>query len=501
VDVHAASDDLLDTLDASIIATDLEGVVTRWNRGAERLFGWTREEAVGRVLCDLIDCGSTAEAVEMLAAGPWQGEMRLRHKDGTPVSVHFSLTLSPGPDGRPAEVVGFAGDLSARLDAERRVRLADEHLRAVMASMAEGLVTLAADGTATYLNRVAEELLGAPAHELLGRPLHDLVHGPICAPEHCRLLGAIASGEQARSEDDAFARADGSLLPVSFTISPLRTGGGTDGLVLVFSDITERREREARLEREAGALAWAARIRSALADERFTLHAQPIVDLCSGQVVQYELLLRMVGEDGALVAPLEFLPTAERVGLVGAIDRWVVRRAAELAADGLPVQINLSGASLSDPAFAGVVERELRAAGADPGRIVVEVTETALVTNEDAAAEFARRITGLGCRMALDDFGTGYGGFSYLKRLPVALLKIDREFVRDAVSEHGSRHVVRAVVDLARGFGQRTVAEGVEDADTLRLLRRLGVDFAQGFAIARPCPVEEVAPAGGAQAA
>jgi EAL domain-containing protein (putative c-di-GMP-specific phosphodiesterase class I) len=235
-----------------------------------------------------------------------------------------------------------------------------------------------------------------------------------------------------------------------------------------------------------------ASLREALAADRFRLYAQPILPLAIGpSEPRFEILLRLQSESGELLPPGKFLPAAERYQLIGDIDRWVVRRAAQLAATGMAVELNLSGASLSDPGFAGVVERELRDAGADPSLVVVEVTETALVTNEEAAAAFVKRITELGCRMALDDFGTGYGGFSYLKRLPVHFLKIDREFVRDALADAGSRHVVKAVVDLARGFGQKTVAEGVEDRATLQLLGRLGVDFAQGFGIARPHALDD----------
>jgi EAL domain-containing protein (putative c-di-GMP-specific phosphodiesterase class I) len=139
---------------------------------------------------------------------------------------------------------------------------------------------------------------------------------------------------------------------------------------------------------------------------------------------------------------------------------------------------------------------ELRRTGADPSLIVVELTETALVSDEAAAEAFIERVGSLGCKLALDDFGTGYGGFSYLKRLPVDFLKIDIEFVRDLLTNQASRHVVAAVVSLARGFGQQTVAEGVEDPETLALLHEFGVDFAQGYGLGRPVPVAEALGAG-----
>lgn len=237
---------------------------------------------------------------------------------------------------------------------------------------------------------------------------------------------------------------------------------------------------------------WLGRLRRMSADERFTLYAQPIIDLDSGVTVQHELLLRMVGETGEIIAPAEFLPTAEQYGLIGDIDRWVVRQAAGFAAAGHAVQVNLSGCTLADPDIGFYVERELQAAGAHPGLVSFEITETALVSAEALAINFFNRVRALGCRVALDDFGTGYAGFGYLKRFPVDCLKIDCEFVCDLLTDPASAGVVRAIVQMAQNFGLETVAEGVEDPATLERVRALGVRFAQGYHFARPAPAADV---------
>jgi EAL domain-containing protein (putative c-di-GMP-specific phosphodiesterase class I) len=132
------------------------------------------------------------------------------------------------------------------------------------------------------------------------------------------------------------------------------------------------------------------------------------------------------------------------------------------------------------------IETALERTGAEPGMLVFEITETALVSDEQAARAFVEGVHRLGCKVALDDFGTGYGGFTYLKQLPIDFLKIDVEFVRDMRTSSASRNVVQAIVNLAAGFGLTTVGEGVEDAETLALLRDLGVDYAQGFHIGSP---------------
>jgi EAL domain-containing protein (putative c-di-GMP-specific phosphodiesterase class I) len=264
-----------------------------------------------------------------------------------------------------------------------------------------------------------------------------------------------------------------------------------EGCAVVFEDITDRKAREQSMEGGEETLAWIGRIKEALADDRFVLYEQPIVELSSGDVVQRELLLRMREPTGDVVGPGCFLPVAEQYGLIGEIDRWVIGRATEIAAAGDSVQLNLSASTTGDPSVLDAIEHNLARTGVDPNSLVFEITETALITDEAAAKAFADRVHALGCKLALDDFGTGYGGFTYLKRFPVDLLKIDIEFVRDLPTNPDSKHVVEAVVALAQAFGLQTVAEGVEDAATLQLLRALGVDFAQGYHIARPRPVEQ----------
>jgi EAL domain-containing protein (putative c-di-GMP-specific phosphodiesterase class I) len=154
------------------------------------------------------------------------------------------------------------------------------------------------------------------------------------------------------------------------------------------------------------------------------------------------------------------------------------------------VAVNLSASSLADREFVGALEEELELTGADPRRLVFEVTETALAENLGAAADLARRLTELGCRLSLDDFGTGYGSFTYARHLPVSFLKIDAEFVRGIASDRASQHVVQAVVNLAQAFGSQTIAEGVEEESAVPLLAELGVDYMQGYLFGKPKLVE-----------
>jgi EAL domain-containing protein (putative c-di-GMP-specific phosphodiesterase class I) len=190
-----------------------------------------------------------------------------------------------------------------------------------------------------------------------------------------------------------------------------------------------------------------------------------------------------------LVMPDEFLPPAERFGLIQEIDRWVVAEAVKIAKH-RRVEVNLSGKSIGDAELIKMIETQLKQHGTDPGNLIFEITETAAAENLDAARDFAWRLRGLGCGFALDDFGTGYGTFAYLKHLPVTFLKIDIEFVRYLAIDPSDQKIVKSIIAVAQNFGVQTIAEGVEHQATLDLLRELGVDYAQGFLIGEPKPVE-----------
>jgi PAS domain S-box-containing protein len=493
---------LLDTVDAAVIALDADGLVTSWNRGAELLYGWAQDEVIGREAGALLRPELTPREADAVLAriqhrGHYEGEVTLQSKTGRRFPAYVRNAVLEGPLGELQGFVGVAVDITVQQRDERALRAAHGYMQAVAASMGEGLCTLDEAGRVVYLNPMAEQLFGWTTAELLGRDLHAVIHHT-CAdgsprPEaDCALVQGRKDRAAVRLDDEVIVRRDGSWLPVQLIQTPFATEDGVGGFVLVVSDISERKRQRVDADRRLHDLGWIERIRDALDEDRFVLHAQPIVDVGTGETVQHELLIRMLGEDGELVPPGAFLPVAETYGLIGEIDRWVIGQGMAHAAAGRTVELNLSAHSLSDPTLFGFVDAELRRTGADPGLLVFELTETALLRDEAAALRCLTALAERGCGLALDDFGTGYGGFSYLKRLPVDYLKIDIEFVRDLVTEPASRQVVDAVVSLARGFGIRTVAEGVEDAETLALLGARGVDFAQGYHLGRPAAVQSV---------
>jgi len=240
---------------------------------------------------------------------------------------------------------------------------------------------------------------------------------------------------------------------------------------------------------------WVARLRRALREQLFVLHFQPIVGVADRHVSHHEALLRLADEpDGSLLAPGRFLAAAERHGLVGDIDRMVIDRVAALLGSEQErphtrIAVNVSALSVTDPTMLSYLAERLRSHGAQPAQLVVEITETAAISDMDRAKAFCAGALALGCEVALDDFGAGFGSFQYLKHLPFSYLKIDGDFVRRLPVSRTDQLVVRALAGVVRDMGRRTIAEFVGDETTMRMLLGYGVDYAQGYQIGRPRPL------------
>jgi PAS domain S-box-containing protein len=414
---------------------------------------------------------------------------RITRPDGEIRSVRLHAEVRRGHDGTPECVVGTSQDITDYLQVKIQLEQSRQFLLAITDNMAEGMMATDGEGIITFANSAAGVLLGIEPSGLVGLSTKDACHflgGDDDASElPCRFSTVWGDGQSLNLDHETLVRRDGSSVPVSLSASPL-TGDNFRGAVIVFEDITERATAQRKVERELEKLSWVGRIRDALDNDRFELYSQPIVDLTTHEVIQHELLLRMISPDGEVIGPDSFLPTAEEYGLIAEIDRWVINEMARLSAVGHPIEFNLSAKTVADPGTLALIATAIEEHGANPDRMVCEITETALVGDLGAAEEFVRGLNSLGIKVALDDFGAGYGSFAYLKRLPVSYLKIDREFVRDLCVEMSSQHVVTAVVSLAKAFNMLTIAEGAEDAATLRRLRELGVDRVQGFVVGRP---------------
>jgi diguanylate cyclase (GGDEF)-like protein len=243
---------------------------------------------------------------------------------------------------------------------------------------------------------------------------------------------------------------------------------------------------------------WVSRINSALSEDRFILYQQQIVPLVEVDGPRHtEVLLRMQGDDGEIIAPGAFIPAAERYDLMQRLDRWVVNSIFTFLGNngqhlnqGQLFFINLSGTSLSDPSFFRFIQERMESLKVPPQSICFEVTETAAINNLEITESFIQEIRKMGCYFALDDFGAGLSSFSYLKSLSVDFLKVDGSFVKQVEDDKMSRAIVDAINIIGHVAGLKTIAEFVERKQTRDVLQLMGVDFAQGYGIQRPQPLK-----------
>jgi diguanylate cyclase (GGDEF)-like protein/PAS domain S-box-containing protein len=250
---------------------------------------------------------------------------------------------------------------------------------------------------------------------------------------------------------------------------------------------------------------WVSRITTAVEENRLELYFQPIIGIGKNQSQargHYELLLRMRDENGVIVGPDQFIPAAERYNLMSTLDRWVIREALSQLADKTPesktahftLAINLSGTSLSEDRFLEYVIDELQKHTLPDGAICFEITETAAISNLSRVVHFMNTLKKVGCKFSLDDFGSGLSSFTYLKNLPVDFLKIDGQFIRNVAGDSVDESMVKAINQVGNAMGIATIAERVETKEVLDKLSELGVEYAQGYYIAKPCSVQSFEP-------
>ncbi len=478
----------------SVVATD--GRWLRVNEAYCDMLGYTREALLGTTFRDLThpdDVAADDEFVASVAAGETDSlerERRYLRADGSIVWVHVRAEVIRDEAGRPLYAVSHLQDITDRKRSEEQLRDSERRLRSVIDNTPALVYVKGRDYRYQLVNSEFERVFGVRSDWIVGRSDEDILPPGTVDEVRAKDRAVLEAGQVIQEEEETVHDGQARVfLTVRFPL--LNEHSEIQAVCCMSTDITERRlEERSRRER----LECSERIHSALAQGRFVLHGQPILNLGSMQVEQSELLIRILktrdGEE--LEEPREFLPAAERFDLVQVIDGWVIARAAELAAAGHRVEVNLSAKTIADPNQVDRIEHAVIVSGAAPQNLIFEITETAVAENLAAARTFAQRLRGLGCAFALDDFGVGHGTFTYLRHLPVDYLKIDIQFVRDLLSDEGDRQVVRAIIGVAKQFGIKTIAEGVEDEATLEKLRRMGVDYAQGYWIGRPVPLPQL---------
>jgi PAS domain S-box-containing protein len=470
----------------AVIVIDASARVVEWNAAASLMFGFGRQEAIGRSIGQMIipetaRDGHRAHWDALRADGApaeWSFEAltMLARGEEVPVGVRVTRIGAESP-----HFILLVRDMSGREPTEQ----AHRQLATIIDSAEDAMATLSADGTVSSWNAAAERLYGWTVAEMLGSRLDPRLIPDERAHEPGEWLMAIRRGVAIERETRRLHK-NGDQIWVFVRLLPVRDDAGeVTGAVWIARDVTDSHRLEERDRLDEEARRHGREIARALAEDLFLFAAQPVINLATSRLDHYELLIRMRGGDGELALPGSFLPLAERSGQIVEIDFWAIEHGIQLAARA-PVAINLSAASIARGGLIEEVERRLARTGVEPGRVTFEITETAAAEDIDRAAELIERLGALGCGIALDDFGTGFGTFTYLNRLPVSELKIDREFVSQVRDSATNQRVVRTMIAVAHNFGMRTVAEGIEDAGTLGSLIEMGVDLGQGYLLGRP---------------
>ncbi len=547
----------LDSIGDAVITTDSLGEVQWLNPVAALLTGWTLAEARGRPIHDVFNIidertrlRASSPVTRALAEDCVVGlaeHTTLVARDGSEYGIQDSAAPIRDIHGKSVGIVLVFHDVSEqrRLAKEISFRASHDPLTGLLnrsefeVHAAMALASARADGQTHALMfidldqfKVVNDACGHAAGDELLRKISAILRTVMRSRdilarlggdefgvimEHCTVAQARRAATQLCEAMDNFRFfQNGRRFRVGASIGLVPLDGrwpdvmalmqAADASCYAAKDAGRNRVHEwldtdqSRKDRR-GEMQWVARIEDALDDGQFRFFGQRIVPCGngSGHGLNVEVLLRLVEADGTIVVPGAFLPAAERFHMATRIDRWVVAEVLRILneralGDVDTVAINLSGHSLSDVAFHSYVAQLLAEVKFDPGKLCFEITETAAVTHMAEAAQFVKAMRGLGVRIALDDFGAGASSFGYLKHLPVDYLKIDGQFVRGMLEDRLDHTAVACFRDVAEICGVKTIAEFVERDDVLVELRRLGVDFAQGFLLHRPEPLEALLP-------
>jgi diguanylate cyclase (GGDEF)-like protein/PAS domain S-box-containing protein len=541
----------LQSIGDAVITTDVNGQVEFLNTVAERLTRWENTIARGLPLSRLLghfDVSSREGIEKPVARALHTGvplrsgrDWVLRRDDGTSLSVQYSISPLLGRDGAALGVVLVLHDVTENRSMAKQLsyqRTHDTLTGLINRREFESCLQVALESARKengchalcYLDmdqfKIVNDTCSHTAGDMLLKETAAILRSGMRETDvlariggdefglllkNCMLEDALAITEDMLCsiraiKDDRWGRMFGVSASIGIAMLDATTGSITE--VMQWADLAcyaakdhgrnrihIYRDGDQELARRHGEMKWVSRLTEAIEAERLVLYRQDIapVEPHGGKRHHFEVLVRMLDESGQLVKPDRFLPAAERYNLVSVLDRWVISRSFDWYAAGFQDQvmsINLSGSSLANDAVLDFVKDELARHRVPPSSVCFEITETAAIANLDRAVRFITELKQLGCLFALDDFGSGLSSFSYLRNLPVDYLKIDGSFIRGLDTDPINAAMVNAIAQLGRAMGIETIAEFVENDAVLKRLAEIGVDYAQGYGINVPGPLD-----------
>lgn len=539
---------LLDTAQVIILTQSADGRILTLNRYGRLLSGWGQDDLLGKRFFDFVGSDGSAglavqQALQGIAAGGRQHvqlESVLVGANGQSYEITWNHSRLAGRPEDAVMILSVGIDHTERKRAESHVSYLAEHdpltglvnRQHFQYQLDRALLSarrLGHDGALLYLDldafKYVNDVSGHQAGDALLRIVADEVGSVARASDllarlggdelglllhECDRDGAIQVAEKINKRLaeikypglGASHRVSASIGIVVFSEAKMDVEQ-----LLTNADIAMYQakskggsgwhlysEGEGVQEKMQSRLYWEEMINRSLAEGGLLVYYQPILDIRAWRISHYEALVRMRSDEGSLIPPGLFMEVAENSGLIRDIDRYVIHQVFDkmlalfAAGQHYKFAINLSGVSINDARLLAFIRDELARSPMLPGHVVFEITETAAVSDFSAARAFMEAVRELGCAFSLDDFGVGFSSFNYIKQLPVDYVKIDGSFVRTLVDSPDDQVFVKALAEVARGFGKKTVAEFVEDERALNLLRAFGVDYAQGYFIGKPAP-------------
>jgi diguanylate cyclase (GGDEF)-like protein/PAS domain S-box-containing protein len=542
--------ELLDNAQDAIFVQDRDSRILYWNKGAERMFGWTAEEAMGRQTEEIFPC--IFPEVEKIRAfvlehGEWTGELQKRHKNGRALTVESRCTLLRGDDGKPRSMLAINTDITDRKVAEARIHqlafydpltglpnrvLLRDRLEKTLAAPMDGekmgaLLLLDLDDFKTLNDTSGHDIGDLLLQEVALRLASDVRKTDFTARLGSDEFMVILEGLSADAEKAAVeAKAVGDLLLMACQQHYLLGSYEYDGTVSIGVTLFKRQKDAAddMLKRAdlamyrakargrntvcffdpametsaASRAALLADLNKAMQNRDFELYYQPQMD-SGGRVTGAEALIRWRHAERGMVPPGEFIPLAESAGLIVELGLWVLEAAcAQLAkwarqpeTEGLTLAVNVSIRQFLDSHFVHLVEETLRESGANPHRLKLEITESLIL---EKATDTIAKMTALkahGIGFSMDDFGTGYSSLSQLRQLPLDQLKIDQSFIRDVLNCEKDAAIVSTIIALGRSLNLSVIAEGVETEGQRNFLENEGCHVYQGYLFSKALPASQ----------